>query len=103
MTTTSPAADLAHLCDHPADAFGTQGCPRWPACLAPAPPPGLLMAHNPMTPEDVEAFKAALLASKRQIARVFDLPETFFRPYLPRRPRGYRGTHRRRHVKAGAR
>lgn len=32
----APAADHAHLCNHaPATTEDTQGCPRWPACLAP--------------------------------------------------------------------
>lgn len=29
-----PAADHAHLCNHPADKLSYAGCPRWPACVA---------------------------------------------------------------------
>lgn len=69
MTTQSPAADLAHLCDHPADTFGTQGCPLWPSCLSPS---------GPVDPSAI------------------DVPPTLVRAvFTPPRPRGYRGAHRR--------
>jgi hypothetical protein len=44
----------AHLCDHPRTAFGTQGCPSWPACLAPG--TGIMRPGLPIADDEVVAF-----------------------------------------------
>lgn len=93
----TPAADHAHLCNHTPDASDdTQGCPRWPSCLAPdaevdrakaifralSPPPPLTEAQM----ADFERrFREAMRA---QVARVFDAPGApmSITPY--RAPRG---------------
>jgi hypothetical protein len=49
----------AHLCDHPRTAFGTQGCPSWPACLAPGTGimrPAAPAVFAPITDDEAVAF-----------------------------------------------
>lgn len=70
----APAADHAHLCDHPADAMADTGCPRWPACLSLDAPPVLQL--RPLTDAEADALIERWQSTARQqVARVFAVPD----------------------------